>query len=146
MTALFSASPRLRVISSVRIPIQPKRRKKLQALDPVLQLLGDLLGAGDDVVHLQQTLFFGGVEGERHDQGVRQRFQSDRLDLRHVDLLGEMPQVLLRQLRPARSAARRPRPGSRSDLRSGHARTVRYGSRETSSMMRKRVSPNTRML
>src|SRR5258706_895952 len=81
-----------------RIPIMPERREELHALDAVLQFVGDLRGSGDDVVHLQKTLLLGGVEGERHDQGVRQRLQSNRLDLRHLHLLGEVPEVLLRQL------------------------------------------------
>src|SRR5882762_2011799 len=57
----------LRVSIPTRISIQPKGREKLQALDSVLKLLGDLLGAGDDVVHLQEALLFGDVEAERHD-------------------------------------------------------------------------------
>jgi len=73
--------------------------EELEILDAALQFVGDLFGAGDEVVDFEEALFFCDVEGEGHDQRVRQRFQADRGDFGDGALLGEEVEVLLRQLR-----------------------------------------------
>src|SRR5229473_8217222 len=97
-SALDNRFHRTVVLIPARIAILPERRKERHALDAVLQLAGDFLGTGNEVVDLEEALLFRDVELEGHDQRVCQRFQSGRLDLRHPFLFRKKAEVLLREL------------------------------------------------
>src|SRR5438105_7526525 len=79
-----------------------ERLEKAEALDPVLQLVADLVGARDQIIDLQELLLLLHVDIERHDQRVGQCFEADRLNLGHRHLIGQVLEILPRKLRQPR--------------------------------------------
>ena len=71
----------------------------MQALDARLELVRDLPGPLDDVVHFEKALLHFILEVERHDQSIGERIKADRLDLGYRDLPRQIVEVLPREFR-----------------------------------------------